>query len=802
MGPKMNYEFGTKAETLEVLKKVGFNVPPLYYFSLAEWEDDSASIVKAVQQFFHGIDGNIIVRSSSVAEDSSEASHAGAFESIMNINPGCQSEVRKAIEAVFASYDGSAEDQVLIQPMVQNIEASGVIMTRCLQDGSPYYVVNYDDESGKTDSITGGTGVSKTIYIYKGVSEGDFDSSRVRMMMSLVRELEIVFPGVPLDIEFALNKDQVMHLFQVRRICTCQNWKPDVESIVSDKISFVEQYVSQYLKRRAGVFGERSMLGVMPDWNPAEIIGVTPRPLAASLYREIITRRNWSRAREKMGYRRMPPEELMVLVAGRPYIDIRNSFNSFLPSGVSAESSEKIINAWLNYLDCNPQCHDKIEFEVASTIYDPCFEEDFKSRYSGLLSDAEFADYKDRLLELTNRNLMPGGSLDKAYERINHLADLQKEYGSWENCDSVFEMLAMVKQLLEDCSEFGTLPFSIIARHGFIAEAFLRAIIRKRGLTLERVNDFKRSVETVSGELSRDFRRVCSGSLARDDFLERYGHLRPGTYDILSPRYLDRVDLFNESVEMHKESTDCHDFSLTSGERAAINAILVESGIIAVDADLFMAYAAKAIAGREYAKFVFTRNLSNVLEGISRWGLIVGLSKQELSFLSLPEILDSLFSQLDDNIREHFVALIENGKRQYELANSFKLSYLIRSSKDVYIVPQHRCAPNFITTKKVEAPVALVNTDSVKSQNLNGCVVCIESADPGYDWVFTRSIAGLVTKYGGTNSHMAIRCAEYGLPAAIGCGELLFEKISSAKRCTLDAGQQTLNPDSSGAEFS
>ncbi len=802
MVPKMKYEFGTKAETLEALNKAGFNIPPLYYFSLAEWEHDSASILKAVQDSFYGKDGNIIVRSSSLAEDSSEASHAGAFESILDIDPGCRSEVREAVEAVFASYDGSAENQVLIQPMVRNIEVSGVIMTRCLQDGSPYYVVNYDDESGKTDSITGGTGVSKTIYIYKGVSEGDFDSSRVRMMMSLVRELEVVFPGVPLDIEFALDKDQVMHLFQVRRICTCQNWKPDVENIVSDKISFVEQYVSQYLKRRAGVFGERSMLGVMPDWNPAEIIGVTPRPLAASLYREIITRRNWSRAREEMGYRRMPPEELMVLVAGRPYIDIRNSFNSFLPSSVSAESSEKIINAWLDYLDRNPQYHDKIEFEVASTIHDPCFEEDFKSRYSGLLTDDEFADYKDRLLELTNRNLMPGGSLDKAYERIDHLADLQQEYGSWENCDSVFEMLAMVKQLLEDCSEFGTLPFSIIARHGFIAESFLRAIIRKQGLTADRVNEFKRSVETVSGELSRDFRLVCSGSLGRDYFFQRYGHLRPGTYDILSPRYLDRGDLFNESVEMHEESPDCHNFSLTSGECAAINAIFAESGITAVDADLFMDYAAKAIAGREYAKFVFTRNLSNALEGISRWGLIVGLDKQELSFLSLPEILDSLFSQLDDNIREHFVALIENGKRQYELANSFKLSYLIRSSKDVYIVPQHRCAPNFITTKKVEAPVARVNTDSVKSQNLDGCVVCIESADPGYDWVFTRSIAGLVTKYGGTNSHMAIRCAEYGLPAAIGCGELLFEKVSAAKRCTLDAGQQTLSPDSSGTEFS
>ena len=28
--------------------------------------------------------------------------------------------------------------------------------------------------------------------------------------------------------------------------------------------------------------GKRSIFGVMPDWNPAEIIGVRPRPLALS----------------------------------------------------------------------------------------------------------------------------------------------------------------------------------------------------------------------------------------------------------------------------------------------------------------------------------------------------------------------------------------------------------------------------------------------------------------------------------------------------------------------------------------
>ena len=47
----------------------------------------------------------------------------------------------------------------------------------------------------------------------------------------------------------------------------------------------------------------------------------------------------------------------------------------------------------------------------------------------------------------------------------------------------------------------------------------------------------------------------------------------------------------------------------------------------------------------------------------------------------------------------------------------------------------------------------------------------IENADPGYDWIFLHKIRGFITKYGGLNSHMAIRAAELGIPAAIGTGE-------------------------------
>nr|AIE93127.1 Phosphoenolpyruvate synthase/pyruvate phosphate dikinase [uncultured marine thaumarchaeote AD1000_31_G03] len=71
-------------------------------------------------------------------------------------------------------------------------------------------------------------------------------------------------------------------------------------------------------------------------------------------------------------------------------------------------------------------------------------------------------------------------------------------------------------------------------------------------------------------------------------------------------------------------------------------------------------------------------------------------------------------------------------------------------------------------------------------------ILLIENADPGFDWIFTKNPAGLITKYGGVASHMAIRCAEMALPAAIGCGEIIFSRLVSSSKIELDCKNQQI----------
>lgn len=76
--------------------------------------------------------------------------------------------------------------------------------------------INYDDESGKTDTITGGRNISKTVYVYRETRDQDFDSPRLRNFVSLARRLEALCGSDTLDIEFCLDTDNMLHLLQVR----------------------------------------------------------------------------------------------------------------------------------------------------------------------------------------------------------------------------------------------------------------------------------------------------------------------------------------------------------------------------------------------------------------------------------------------------------------------------------------------------------------------------------------------------------------------------------------------------------
>ena len=767
------FPFDTKANTLERLgpKVVGAKLCPQITVAVGDWRQNPQRVVERIVGRF--APERLAVRSSAAGEDGWDASHAGAHLSLIDVEAAAPA-LADAIDAVFQSYRApAAGDQVLIQPMVEGTVLSGVVLTRDLDTGGPYYVVNYDDFSGRTDTVTGGA-QSKTVLVHRSRPEA-LESPRMAALINAVIELERITGTEDLDIEFCTTADGQITILQVRPLAARRRWRVVPDAVIDAAIDGIRATIDQRMAPDPKLAGGRTIFGEMPDWNPAEMIGNAPRPLALSLYKHLITDRVWAEARAAMGYRRIEAP-LLVDLHGRPYIDVRLSFNSFLPADLDDGLAHKLVDDQLARLARHHELHDKIEFEVAATCRHFAFADDRARIGAGALTAGEADALEGALGAVTARALaQQGDGLDALANQARGLLAEGATEGGEASVDRA-------RSLLDDCKTAGTLPFAILARHGFIGVAFLRSLVTRGVFTTDDADRFMRSIHTVAADLVHDMHAVSAGRMDEAAFLVRYGHLRPGTYDITSWRYDERPELFLGQGGRAVPVKEAEPYAPSPGQRTAIAALLGEFGY-AMEPDALLNYIADAIRLREEAKFAFTRSISETLSILVRWGAALGLDRDDLSFLTIGEILDG-------HDGAALAGRIAGQRKTYEVTRAIRLPHLICQTSDIDVVRLPLGQPTFITGQSVTAPARRLDADV--RHPIDGSIVLIESADPGFDWIFSHAIAGLVTKYGGANSHMAVRCAEFGLPAAIGCGERLYETLAATAVIELNAAARRI----------
>lgn len=780
MHGESTFQFVTKAQTLEKLQGrcQPFKILPLAYFTVEEWKERQNDCLERIGTLTSAT-SHLVVRSSARGEDSHNASMAGAYDSLLNVNAKDRSEIVRAVDTVIAAYHGNPQDEVLVQPMLAAVAVSGVITTRTLEEGAPYVVVDYDDLTGKTDIVTGGTGASKTVWIARSADRSNFTSERLYNWFSAALKLERTCRLSGLDIEFAVDANQDLYLFQVRPLATRARWSKRVGALTSTSLKQISRWIKKHQPPIEGIYGSRPVFGEMADWNPAEMIGRNPRPLARTLYSLLITDENWRLARTKMGYRRLPPVPLMYCLGARPFIDIRHSLNSFLPAGLRPSVGRAITDAWLNRLADHPEFHDKVEFEIALTCLDFCFDSKWNDWYGGVLKQGEI-DHFQSCLRLLTQQAIEGSTLQWSLQVS-------------QECGRPFATknpLWKAKRHLDRCGRFGTLPFAIAARHAFIAESFLKTAVHREALSPERVADFRRSFQTVAGQFSRHLNQVVAGKASSADFLNIYGHLRPGTYDITAKRYDQNPQLLHGQSQ-NSNHLDFEDFQLSSSEEKDIEGLLRQAQLNCSPPQL-LEYLKTAICAREELKFRFTKDLSDALESLADFGFHVGLSREELSYLTISDLTGHLTTPAIGEAQNRLRQVSWLNAEEQKSYSGLHLSYILRDWRDVVVSPVQRALPNFVGTKPIEAPATFISSQLEIIPNLNGKIVLIEQADPGMDWMFTRGIAGLITLYGGPNSHMAVRCAELGLPAAIGCGSQLFLELCKQGSILLNPCEKTV----------
>lgn len=392
----------------------------------------------------------------------------------------------------------------------------------------------------------------------------------------------------------------------------------------------------------------------------------------------------------------------------------------------------------------------------------------------------EIQEIKIALLEFTN-NIIDNfpKTLSDTQKFIKNLQqnrdDIKSKLKTTPKDHKIF--INAAEQFLVTCKKNGTIPFSTMARIAFIGSILLKSL-NESGYVAERfINDFMNSIKTPLTEIQDDIDLFLKKKISKTMFLNKYGHLRPGTYDITAKRY-DINNQFFENIKFVKQSKKPR-FNMDK----KILKILEQHGLKFNKLDFFD-FVKNSLVQREKLKFEFTKNLSDALELIAEAGEILGFSKNDLSNLDIKMIFRTK-NLSKTEIKKQWIKQINTEKKRKNLNVHLSLPPLIFSEDDFDIIHHYVSKPNFITIKKVIGNT--VEIDQLKNPTmLENRIVLIENADPGYDWIFIRNPSGLITKYGGIASHMSIRCAEIGLPAAIGCGEIFYERLQSASKILLD----------------
>ena len=766
----MGLEFTTKARTLALLqtKLKTAKIVPLQIITVEEWLHNKLLCIEGIKKSFSN--QSLIVRSSTNREDGQETSNAGAFLSIQNVTV---TKLETAINKVISAFGISdPTDEVLIQPMLTDVVRSGVAFSHDPNTCAPYRIINWS--KGKdTTTVTGGLGGKVWLQAAHSI---DSRESFFTPILTLINELLQLFDMKPIDCEFAItetiddegSKYEEIWLLQVRPLILSRDPEPELDQ--ASRLKVIEKQIRRGMQTQPFLLGKKTIYGVMPDWNPAEIIGIRPKPLSLSLYRDLVTDSIWAYQRHNYGYRNLRSFPLMQHFFGLPYIDVRCSFNSFIPSDLDDNLASRLVDYYIDRLTANSTLHDKIEFEVVLSCYSLDLAKKLTPLKEAGFSKNECESISQSLRKLTNRIINSNTGLwKKDAEKLDILNSRRETLISSDT-----DLLAQIYWLLEDVKRYGTLPFAGLARTGFIAIQILKSLVSIGIFSGTDYHDFIMSVSTINRQMMHH-----RATLSKTNFLELYGHLRPGSYDILSHRYDETPNRYFDWEKIPEKMQPTNEFSLSPSQERQIGEALKNHGLLITPIQL-IAFIKTAIELRETAKYHFTHNLSDALSLITKLGSQYGYERGDLAFSNI-----NIFKELHivgADPEEMISQSIVEGKKRYAETSKVSLPPLITETTNIWAFEWPETVPNFITQKQVTGKVAKIDTLGI----LKDAVVCIPNADPGFDWLFSHGIGGLITAWGGPNSHMAIRAGELGLPAVIGTGEALYRQCSDAERIFID----------------
>lgn len=767
-----NYKnlFGTKGKTLITLDKYLHNsiIEEIFTFKVNDFIKNKKKIINQIKKRFNK---KIIIRSSTKKEDSLTSSHAGEFLTVQNICLDDDKLLSKSINQVIDIYKKKIKsyknEEILVQEQSSDIKISGVVFTKVLKTNSPYYAITYDDQSGKTDTVTSGRACN-TVWLYRDLNKYRCPS-KWRKLLDSVIEIEKLFKSMVLDIEFAINKNNDVIIYQVRPLATNVKYS----RMISNK--FMENSIEKYNELKKG---NSTIFSDMTFWNPSELIGENPKPLSYSIFNDIFMKKNWNLGLEELGYSKVN-KNLMHKFGNKPYINVEPVIEALLPNHLSMNLKTKLKIFYKHRFLNNLINHDKFEFEtMPGTII---IDKDLSNSLKKYLTKSEYSTYNKSLSYLT-KSIIENFSIYKS-KYINDVKRCSQKQSIDAHC-SHLSLIRLINQNLNDLKKYATSQFSASARMAFISKYIIDYSALDNLITKNDSVCFYNSLNTIVSQYTSDLNKLSVSQIN-----EKYNHIRSGTYSLLSAKF----KLSNKIIPNKRDTRK----KLNRSDFIKKLSLISEKYNLNCSAEQLFKFLFESIKLREYLKFNFSKTISRILDLIEILAKNLKIEIKHMEYLDIDILMAGSSYSNKVECSNMYKNHIESQIDCFNNNNNHIHNECIVSLKDLFIIQHKTSKPNFITEEIVSGKIIKINKNSNILTNLSNYIVLIDSADPGFDWIFASKIKGLITKYGGMGSHMAIRCAELNIPAAIGCGNKIFENLHYLSLLTLNCyeGKILTNPE-------
>lgn len=773
---EIQVQAGGKGGTLARLFQAGFPVPDGFVILPSAFDGDEllpeawVQVMSLLENLRRRSPGELFaVRSSALAEDSSLASFAGEFETILGV--GGNNEIREAIRTVHGSrmservaaysqaksIDPVHEIAIVVQQLVQ-ADISGVLFTidpvvgnREIMIGS--LVLGLGDElvSGQT------TGEEFTLNRSNGDYQGPtmlgkYVGELLELALSLERELDS-----PQDIEWAIKEDQLFVL-QSRPITTLEERKPLVEDW-NDSVS------GEYLWSNVN-FGE----------------AVT----------EVMTPLSWTVLKMIFGeWVILPGYNTVGNISGRPYLNISLYASLFRGLGRSYQDLLDTLEGTL-YM----QLPEGMEIPVIP------------------LSRAYLLSALPAIM----------GTRLKQWWGVRQLPVYLERNPDWFRA-----MRARIKDA-RSRTELNTLWLQEIHPHvisslwnvmGSVMSSTTATMKLRRDLEqLVGADDANRLISNLSDESGLlaslgpvvGIARVARGEMERAHYLEQFGHRGSDEFELSHPRPAENPEWLDEQI-VHFWEAPVDIEVLLAEQREEFDAAWErfqaqyprKSGSMRSRINA----AARLARLRESARSEYVRDRWLIRLFALEVGDITGLG-EDIFFLTMDEVLEILAGN------DASMSAIPRQKEIYEKYRtlpSFPSIILGRFDPFRWAADPHRRSDFY--TSAVSQPGAQVGVEENNlitgspgsagrvvglvrrldqpeqgDQLQNGEILVTKQTDIAWTVLFPHA-AAVITDVGAPLSHAAIVARELGIPAVVGCGDATM-RLTTGDRVEVDGARGTV----------